>query len=82
MVQFIFIIFTGSALLNGLWRWWTGTEDLVEGIGCEEKVVSKKHIVCGLNIQAEMTGRLLETEIAPGEKFRAEASNEIQEPII
>lgn len=51
-------------------------------MGCEEKVVSKKHIVCGLNIQAQMTGRQLETEIVPGEKVRAEASKEIQEPII
>lgn len=76
------MIFTGSALPNGLWRWWTETEDLVEGMGCEEKEVSEKHIVCGLNIQAEMTGRQLETEIAPGEKVRAEASKEIQEPII
>lgn len=30
----------------------------------------------------EMTGGQLETETAPGEKVRAEASEEIQEPII
>lgn len=83
MMQFILMIFTGSALLKELWKMMDRNRTSSRKDGLWREMKSVKGILCvGWTSRQKRQAGSLKQKLALGEKVRAEAFEEIQEPII